>query len=288
MARPTRESSVADTLADIALYLQRLGHDRPPPPTLDTLRALQLRHTATFPFETLSTLLRAPVPIDLPAIQHKLLHAGRGGYCYELNRVFLALLRQLHFDARGLTARVVMGGPEDEPTARTHLLVLATVEGQRYIVDVGFGGMVPTAPLRLDTEDVQATPHEPYRITRRDGVYTLRSRVAGEWRALYVFDLQPQADIDHIVGNWYVSTHPDSPFVGQLRAALTGPGWRRTLNDGSVALHRPGHASDRRSLPNAEAVITVLQEAFGIRVPDVPGLHAAIEARLRAAPHSTS
>ncbi len=93
MARPTRESSVADTLADIALYLQRLGHDRPPPPTLDTLRALQLRHTATFPFETLSTLLRAPVPIDLPAIQHKLLHAGRGGYCYEHNGVLRAALQ---------------------------------------------------------------------------------------------------------------------------------------------------------------------------------------------------
>jgi N-hydroxyarylamine O-acetyltransferase len=279
---------MATALTDIALYLHRLGHDRAPPPTLETLRALQQRHTSTFPFETLSTLLHLPVPLDLPAIQHKLLHEGRGGYCYELNRVFLALLQHLGFDARGLTARVVMGGPEDELTARTHLLVLVTVDGQRHIADVGFGGMVPTAPLRLDTEDVQATPHEPYRITRHDGLHTLRALVAGEWRAMYVFDLQPQAEFDYIVGNWYVSTHPDSPFLGQLRAARTGPGWRRTLNNGSFAVHRLGHASERRSLPDADAVIAVLRDEFDIRAPDHPGLRAAIDARLRAESSGTS
>ncbi|MEL1263176.1 arylamine N-acetyltransferase [Pseudoxanthomonas putridarboris] len=270
------------SLAEAALYLHRLGYDQAPPPTLATLRELQQRHTAVFPFETLSTLLRLPVPMDLPAVQHKLLHAGRGGYCYELNRVFLALLQELGFDARGLTGRVVMGGPEDALTARTHLLVLVVLDGVRYIADVGFGGMVPTAPLRLDTEDEQSTPHEPYRITHRDGRYSLRAFVAGEWRAMYVFDLQPQAEIDYIVGNWYVSTHPDSPFLGQLRAARTGPGWRRTLYNGSFAIHRIGQASERRALPDAAAVIAVLRDEFGIRVPAHPGLHAAIEARLEA------
>ena len=67
------------TLADVAPYLRRLGHDQPPAPTLSTLRALQARHTAAFPFETLSTLLRLPVPLDLPSIERKLLHDDRGG-----------------------------------------------------------------------------------------------------------------------------------------------------------------------------------------------------------------
>ncbi|MCW4455788.1 arylamine N-acetyltransferase [Flavobacterium sp. MXW15] len=269
-----------DVLTEAALYLHRLGYDRPPPPTLATLRELQQRHTATFPFETISSLLRLPVPIDLPTVQHKLLHAGRGGYCYELNRIFLALLQELGFDARGLTARVVMGGPEDALTARTHLLVLVVLDGERHVADVGFGGMVPTAPLRLDTEDPQATPHEPYRITRHDGRYTLRALVGGEWRAMYVFDLQPQAEIDYIVGNWYVGTHPDSSFLGQLRVARTGPGWRRTLNNGSFAIHRIGQASERFDLPDADAVIAVLRDEFGIRVPAHPDLQVAIDARL--------
>ena len=92
------------------LYLQRLGYDSPPPPTLQTLRDLQLRHVCTFAFESLSTLLRLPVPIDLPSVEQKVLFDGRGGYCYELNQMFLALLQALGFDARGITGRVVMGG----------------------------------------------------------------------------------------------------------------------------------------------------------------------------------
>jgi Arylamine N-acetyltransferase len=234
----------------------------------------------------LSTLLRQPVPMELHAIEHKLLHEGRGGYCYELNRVFLALLSTLGYDARGITGRVMMGEAEGTVTARTHLLSLVTIGGVRYTVDVGFGGMVPTAPLRLDRDDAQSTPHEPYRFARHGDQYTLQAQVAGAWRALYVFDLQPQAEIDYVVGNWFVSTHPDSPFLGQLRVARTGPGWRRTLGNGSVALHRIGQASERTRLVDVDAVITQLREGFGLRVPDHPALEPAIARWLQAHAHT--
>ncbi|WP_394696167.1 arylamine N-acetyltransferase [Pseudoxanthomonas japonensis] len=273
---------MSPSLTDISRYLQRLDYDRPPPPTLDALRELQRRHTAAFPFETLSTLMRLPVSMDLHDIEHKLLHEGRGGYCYELNRAFLALLLAQGFDARGITGRVVMGEAEGTVTARTHLLSLVTLDGVRYTVDVGFGGMVPTASLQLDREDAQFTPHEPYRITRQGEQYLLQAQVAADWRALYVFDLQPQAEIDYVVGNWYVSTHPDSPFLDELRVARTGPGWRRTLGNGSVALHRIGHASERRALVDVEDVIAELREGFGLRVPDHPALAPAIARWLQA------
>lgn len=145
-------------LTNLALYLQRLGIDAPPAPTLETLRQLQLRHTGAFAFENLATLLGQPVLIDLPSIEQKVLHDGRGGYCYELNNLFLALLQTLGFEARGITGRVVMNQPEGAWTARTHRLSLVTLDGVRYITDVGFGGMVPTAPLMLDTEAEQLTP----------------------------------------------------------------------------------------------------------------------------------
>ena len=109
-------------LGNLALYLQRLGFDAPPAPTLETLHQLQLRHTGAFPFENLSTLSGQPVLIDLPSIEQKVLHDGRGGYCYELNNLFLALLQALGFDARGISGRVVMGQPEGAWTARTHRL----------------------------------------------------------------------------------------------------------------------------------------------------------------------
>jgi N-hydroxyarylamine O-acetyltransferase len=250
------------------LYLQRLGYDTPPAPTLQTLRDLQLRHVCTFAFESLSTLLRLPVPIDLASVERKVLLDGRGGYCYELNQMFLALLQELGFEARGMTGRVVMGGPADARTARTHRLSLVTLDGVRYITDVGFGGMVPSGPLLLDSEEVQATAHEPYRLTRNaDDSYTLWAEVAGEWRGLYVFDLQEQADIDYEIGNWYVSTHPGSPFLGQLKVALLAPGKRHTLNNAQYAVHYLDRPSEKHTIKQTDELLALLRETFGIRLP---------------------
>ncbi|MGJ7515585.1 arylamine N-acetyltransferase family protein [Pseudomonas baetica] len=254
-------------LMNPTLYLQRLGFDAPPAPTLETLRQLQLRHTGTFPFENLATLSGEPVLIDLPSIERKVLHEGRGGYCYELNKLYLHLLQELGFDARGISGRVVMGQPEGAWTARTHRLSLVTLDGVRYITDVGFGGMVPTAPLLLESTAEQLTPHESYRIEQHADGYTLRARVGDEWRAMYIFDLQRQEDIDYTVGNWYVSTHPESSFARQLMVARTGEGWRRTLNNGSFVIHRMGRDSERRQVTDVQDLVALLEGEFNIRVP---------------------
>ncbi|VVM96940.1 N-hydroxyarylamine O-acetyltransferase [Pseudomonas fluorescens] len=264
-------------LSNLALYLQRLGFDAPPAPTLETLNQLQFRHTGAFAFENLSTLSGEPVRIDLPSIEQKILHEDRGGYCYELNRLYLALLQELGFDARGISGRVVMGQPEGAWTARTHRLSLVNLDDVRYITDVGFGGMVPTAPLLLDTPAEQLTPHEPYRIEQHEDGYTLRANVGGEWRAMYIFDLQRQEEIDYTVGNWYVSTHPESSFARQLMVARTGEGWRRTLNNGSFAIHRIGSESERRQVAGVDELVGLLKSEFGIRMPEHEPLKRVLE-----------
>lgn len=268
-------------LTNRALYLQRLGFDAPPAPTLETLRQLQLRHTGVFPFENLTTLSGEPVLIDLASIEQKVLDQERGGYCYELNYLYLTLLQELGFDAHGISGRVVMGQPEGAWTARTHRLSVVTLGGVRYISDVGFGGMVPTAPLLLDSPAEQTTPHEPYRIEQHVDGYTLRAKVGDEWRAMYIFDLQRQEDIDYSVGNWYVSTHPQSSFARQLMVARTGEGWRRTLNNGSFAIHRIGHDSERRQVADVQTLLGVLEGEFGIRVPTNATLMRTLESLIQ-------
>ena len=148
----------------------------------------------------------------------------------------------------------------------------------RYITDVGFGGMVPSSPLLLDTEAVQSTAHEPYRLTfDGQGSYTLWAQVAGEWRGLYVFDLQIQGDIDYTIGNWYVSTHPDSPFVGQLKVARLAPGIRHTLANANYALHSLDRPSEKRTLGSADELMVLLRETFGIRLPEHVQLRQALD-----------
>lgn len=272
------------TPTDSRLYLQRLGYASPPAPTLQTLRDLQLRHVCTFAFESLSTLMQVPVPIDLPSVAQKVLHQGRGGYCYELNQLFLALLQALGFDARGITGRVVIGGPPDAHTGRTHRLSLVTVDGVRYITDVGFGGMVPSSPLQLDNEAPQATAHEPFRLTHHQGSYTLWAQVGEEWRGLYVFDLQVQADIDYEIGNWYVSTHPQSPFLGQLKVARLAAGKRHTLNNASYAVHYLDRPSEKRTLNSADELLGLLSETFGIQLPQDARLRPSLDDLVLATP----
>lgn len=257
-------------LTNLKRYLQRLGFEAPPPPTLETLRELQWRHTGALTFENLATVTGAPVLIDLASIEQKVLHGGRGGCCYELNHLFFALLLELGFDVRAISGRVVMNQPEGTWTARTHRLSLVTLDGVRYVTDVGFGGMVPTAPLMLDTEAEQATPHEPYRIEKQPDGYMLRANVGGEWRPMYLFDLQRQEDIDFTIGNWYVSTHPQSPFANRLMVARTGDGWRRTLNNGSFAIHRIGAESERRDVIDVDELIELLLQEFDLHLPERP------------------
>lgn len=282
LARNVCPTDTPMTTLDTASYLRRLDLPAPASPTLDALSVLQTRHNAVVPFETLDSLLRQPVAIDLPSVQRKVLQAMRGGYCYELNGLFLALLETLGFDARAIAARVV----EDDdrvPTSQTHLCSVVTLGTTAYLVDVGFGGNTPTAPLRLDRRDPQPTPHGRYRIDLdHDGVHTLLAEILDQWRPLYRFDLRPVPAIDREVGNWYVCTHPDSSFPGHLRVARAGPGWRRTIGNGRLTLHRPGQPSQHRSLVDADDVLAVLAEAFDIRPAPHPPLRDAIDTWLSA------
>ena len=94
---------------------------------------------------------------------------------------------------------------------------------------------------------------------------------------MYIFDLQRQEDIDYTVGNWYVSTHPESSFAKQLMVARTGEGWRRTLNNGSFAIHRMGHDSERRQVTDLQALLNLLESEFGILVPEHETLVRTLE-----------
>src|SRR4051812_18295608 len=97
---------------DIDAYLRRIGYEGGCAPTLDTLRAVILRHTESIPFENLDPLLGRPVDLDAPALERKLVSEGRGGYCFEHNVLLRHVLEGLGFPVVGLSARVVWNAPE--------------------------------------------------------------------------------------------------------------------------------------------------------------------------------
>ena len=134
---------------DLDAYLRRVGWHGGVAADELTLRGLAVAHVAAIPFENLNPLLGLPVELDTPALERKLVHDGRGGYCFEQNLLFAAVLRTIGFEVSGLIARVLWQHPEDAVTAQTHMLLRVDLDGGSWLADVGFGNQVLTGTLRL-------------------------------------------------------------------------------------------------------------------------------------------
>ncbi|MEY8014065.1 MULTISPECIES: arylamine N-acetyltransferase family protein [Mycobacterium] len=264
---------------DLNGYFARVGYCGPAEPGLQVLQELVSAHARAIPFENLDPLLGVPVDdLSAASLYDKLVRRRRGGYCYEQNGLMGYVLAELGFRVRRLGARVLWMRPPDAPfPTRTHTLLAVRFPGARgaYLVDVGFGGLTPPSPLRIETGSVQQTTHEPYRLEDRGDGLLLQAMVRGEWQPLYEFTTRTEPDVDLQVGSWFVSTHPSSIFVTGLMAALVTDDGRVNLAGRELTWHR-ADGSEKRLLPDAAAVVDALGDRFGIHV----GERAALQARI--------
>jgi N-hydroxyarylamine O-acetyltransferase len=213
------------------------------------------------PFENLDILLGRPIPLDLESLQIKMVNGGRGGYCFEHNALFAAVLEQIGFRVTRLAARVRFGATRVLP--RTHMLLLVEAESKPFIADVGFGGdgLLKTVPL---VEDEIATQWLwRYRLQSKDGLWVLQSQIKGAWLDLYSFTLEPQLPVDFEVSNFYVSTHPNSIFTKMLTVQLSTPEARYILRDREFTEAR-GDDESGSTIESDEELLAVLSEIFGL------------------------
>ena len=258
---------VATTPLDLDAYFARIGYSGARAPTLAVLAEIQRRHVYSIPFENLDIHLGRPIRIDLPSITQKLIAGKRGGYCFEQNTLLRAALRALGFKVTSLIGRVRWLVPVDEETALTHMLLMVEIEGERWLADVGFGSGSLTAPLRIDTEEPQPTPHEPRRIIQREGVYIQQSNMPGEWTDVYHFTLRPAPDVDFQVGNWYTSTFPQSRFRLNLSIARADEGLRYSLlNREFTSRYKDGRV-EKRQVSSPEELLGILSRYFHLEFP---------------------
>ncbi|HEY8229636.1 MAG TPA: arylamine N-acetyltransferase [Rhodanobacteraceae bacterium] len=263
---------------DLHAYLARIGIETPVAPDLQTLRAIIIAHVAAISFENLDPFLGVSPALDIASVQRKLVHDGRGGYCFEQNRLLSDALRAIGFQVTDLAARVLWGQPEDAITARTHMLLRVEVESRSWLADVGFGGNTPTGPLEFAPDVEQATPHEPFRLIRRDDSdWRLQLFAVDAWQTLYRFDLQPQFPADYCVSNYWTSTNPDSHFVTGLTAARAPAGRRLALRNRQFTERTTDGATIKRTLATAAEIRAVLQNQFLILLPGDPKLDEMLD-----------
>jgi N-hydroxyarylamine O-acetyltransferase len=261
---------------DLDSYLKRIGYSGPRTATLDTLRSLQALHPLSIPFENLDTLAGRPVALDLRSLERKLVQSRRGGYCFEQNLLFKHALAAFGFDAAALAARVVWERPAGEVRARTHMVLLVALGDRRYVCDVGFGGLTPTAPIELTVDVEQPTPHETFRVVRDSSEFAVEARVRDQWKRLYCFDLQEQHEVDIGVLNHYVMTHAESPMRSRLFAARAAADRRFGLGNGVLNVHHLQGASEQQRVGDVAGLKRVLEQTFGIDAPAGRDVDAAL------------
>lgn len=258
---------------DLDAYLARLGYGGPLAATGEVLRALHRAHAATIPFENLDIVMGRPVDLDIDRLQDKLVRRPRGGYCYEHNLLFAAVLECIGFDVTRYVARVRMGSERLRP--RSHMTLRVDVDGRAWLADVGFGGEGLLEPIAFDGGPVRQDSWA-YRLdARADGTHILQSRHGDRWFDLYAFAPEPQHFVDYVTYNWFTSTHPTSPFTQGIVVQRTGSTVRTTLTRSVLTTVAADGATERRALADDE-VVDVLRSVFGI------GLDGEELARLRA------
>ena len=251
---------------DLNAYLARIGYRGSRAPTRRVLNGLMAAHVTTIPFENLDVLLGRGVSLEDAAVFDKLVHRGRGGYCFEHNGLFSRVLRAFGFGVEPLAARARVGRTREETPPRTHLALAVEAEGARWLVDVGLGSFSMSAAIRFTHGQAQATPHEPRRLLRDAGRWWHQVRLGEDWVDVCELTGEPMPHVDREVASWFASTHPRSPFREAPMVARATPDGRVSLR-GDMLTVRKGRDAERVRIETAEALLGVLETRFGLFLP---------------------
>ncbi|XP_062235363.1 arylamine N-acetyltransferase 2-like [Platichthys flesus] len=259
---------------DVQKYLNRIGSTVPAEPDLDALRSVHTLHLLSVPFEDLTVHSGGRVELDLPLIYEKIVTRHRGGFCYENNGLFYWLLSSLGFQVTMLSAQVkglitgYYGPPFD------HLVLLVTLQGRRWLCDVGFGAAGFSVPISLETSGPQAEGHRVYRIRKQGDLHFLEwqgeeNRGAdGVWKEIYKFTLDPRRLEDFTDMCQYHQSSPCSIFFCKSICTILKPGGRLTcmghrLISTTFPTEGKGFETTTRELQDEEIAFILAQE-FGI------------------------
>lgn len=250
---------------NVKAYLERINYHGSLEPTAETLRALQVAHLLTVPFENLSIHAHEPIVLDDEALFTKIVENRRGGFCYEANGLFAALLRALGFNVTMLSAEVANAAGEFGPKF-DHMTLLVSLD-QRWLVDVGFGDSF-LEPLLLDEPGEQVQGQHAYRIDSDGTVLTLlRREEAKDWTAQYRFTLQPYEYADYTEMCHYHQTSPESHFTKARLCSRATEHGRITLSGMrliTTSINGSRQTRQERTLTNEVEYNVALRDHFGV------------------------
>lgn len=261
-----------EPLPDPARYWSKLGIEAPQTCSRKELDRIVFAHQRAIPFENLDACdFHVPVSLGVRDMFEKIVVGMRGGYCFELNALFAALLADAGFEVVSCFARSLKDRGFIQPVA--HRGTIVTIDGQKLFCDVGYGGPMPPCALPLEDGVEAAACGQVFCIERVDELW---------WRMLYcgreqarrdepepvlAFMDAAQHEVDFVALSHYCATHPTSIFTRQRMIN------RRTL-DGSVSItadrftKTTKDGKEQRTIASDEEFCALLEKHFGIELPE--------------------
>jgi N-hydroxyarylamine O-acetyltransferase len=244
----------------VATYLERINYRGATAPTAETLCELHEAHMLAVPFENLDIHRGREIVLDDERLYAKVVERRRGGFCYELNGAFAALLGALGFRVKKRAAGVARADGSFGPLF-DHMMLMVELE-ERWLADVGFGDGF-RRPLRLDDEGEQAQAFGAYRIGRDGEQRVMEQRKGEAWLPQYRFTLRPYEYGDYAEMCRYHQTSPDSSFTQKRVCTRATADGRVTLSNGRL-ITTAGDARQERELAGESEIAAALRDQFGV------------------------
>ena len=247
---------------DVERYLRRIGYDEPSLVSLDYLKKLHKHHLLTIPFENLDIHWQNEIILDIDRIYNKVVLDKRGGFCYELNGLFYTLLLNLGFDCHLISCRVFKDGEESDDL--DHMAIIVTIEGNRYLTDVGFGELfLEPKPLTYNQLAVDYNKYFKF-LKNTGGEYILMSSAdASDFKKEYVFSDRVRQYIEFMPRCEWHQNSQESTFTQKKVCSIATAEGRLTLTDDKLIETIKGQRKET-ALLNADDFYSKLQEHFGI------------------------
>ncbi len=230
------------------------------------------------PFENLSIHLGEEIVLEEKRLLDKVVGERRGGFCFELNGLFGALLAALGFDVTLLAARVYgdegrLGIPYDHLALRVR-----TVDGGDWLADVGFGSN-SHYPLDFGGRGEQEDPGGTFRVAEADRESGGREfgdlDIYRDGTPQYRLETRPRVLGDFVAGAWWHSTSPASHFTRSLVCSrVAEDGGRITLSGRTLTVTSAEGEREVTEPVTDREVLMAYRERFGMeleRVPEVRG-----------------
>ena len=241
--------------------LRRIGVDHLPTADVDGLHLVHRAFVSTIPYEDLTVQLGESVALDAHDLVQRMLHGGRGGYCFEANTVLQVVLETLGFAVQRREGIVSHRDAHCDGELTNHMaLVVHTPDRRCFIAEAGLGEG-PLDPLPLAEGTVTAGAFE-LSIERDDGGWWIQQHPFGSIPGFWFSDAPAELEAFQ-PHHRRLSTSADSSFVQTLVVQRPFDDHILTLRARTLSLDGPS-SRERRLLADRAAFAAALEHNFGI------------------------